>query len=98
MFIICYNVVLEYTVYLQHLGGITMDPQQLAQAIAQMLEHDPEYHEIMEQVSRYEPAYLRILQNLSPEDRDALELYIGACEDAQYHRIYPAYRLGQAKR
>ena len=72
-----------------------MDPRELLFAIGRMLEYDPEFQEIMEEVERYKPAYLRIMERLSPEDRDAMILYIGACEAAQYHRVYPAYRLGQ---
>ena len=74
-----------------------MDPNELALAIGQMLEGDWEFAQIMDQVARHEPECLRILERLSPEDREALELYIAACEDAQYHRVYPAYRLGYRK-
>ena len=72
-----------------------MDPKKLAMAISHLLEDDQEYCDIMPLVEQYEPAYRRILAGLSSEDREALELYVAACEDAQYHRIYPAYRLGK---
>lgn len=72
-----------------------MDPKKLALAISRMLVDDREFQQIMDQVARYEPDYRRILAGLSPRDREVLELYVAACEDAQYHRVYPAYRLGR---
>lgn len=71
-----------------------MDPRNLSAAIDQLIKHDQEYQQIQEQIKKHDPAYLRIIAGLSLWERDELELYIAACEDAQYHRIYPAYRLG----
>ena len=72
-----------------------MDTKVLLEEINKLLEHDAEYQQIKAQIEKHEPAYLRILAQLSQEDRESLELYIAFCEDAQYHRIYPAYHIGR---
>ena len=72
-----------------------MDRQELAAAINGLLARDKEFQELYNKVEQYEPEHQRILAALSPEDRELLELYIAACEEAQYYRIYPAYRLGR---
>lgn len=41
-----------------------------------------------------EPAFHQIRDRLSPEEQDALDLYISACEEFNYTYIRAAYQLG----
>ena len=41
-----------------------------------------------------EPAFHQIRDKLSEEERDALDLYISACEEINYTYIRSAYQLG----
>lgn len=63
--------------------------------INELLKDDPVHAELLARVEKLEPEYLRICRMLSEEDREVLSDYIAACEELDYHRIFPAYRLGR---
>lgn len=60
-----------------------------------MLKDDPVHRELLARVEKLEPEYLRICATLSEADQELLSDYIGACEEVDYYRIYPAYQLGR---
>ena len=57
-------------------------------------EHDKEFLEIMHSKELVEDACVRILNNLSAEDREMVENYITHCEDMEYRRGQIAYQVG----
>lgn len=56
---------------------------------------DPEHMELLARVEALEPEYKRIKAALPPADQEILDDYIAACEELEYHRIFPAYQLGK---
>ena len=71
-----------------------MDYKQINEGINALLENDSVHQELLDRVNALEPDYLRILSQLPKADQELLSDYIAACEELDYHRIYPAYRLG----
>ena len=51
----------------------------------------------LEDVKAREPAFLAIRDTLTEAQRDALDDYIGACEDLEHSRTLLAYELGREK-
>lgn len=72
-----------------------MTNNDLIHQINDLLENDPVHKELLARVQSLEPDYLRISRTLSPEDQELLSDYIAACEELDFHRIYPAYQLGK---
>ena len=46
--------------------------------------NDPDYQACLEEVRRWEPAYLAILDSLPEMQRRSLEKYISACEELDH--------------
>ena len=40
-------------------------------------------------------AYEDAVKDLSPDQKDAIECYIGACEELEFSLVYVAYQLGR---
>ena len=56
---------------------------------------DPWHRECLAETARWEPQFLKIRDSLSPEDQEALDFYIAACEQLRSSFIYPAYEVGR---
>ena len=69
-----------------------------ANQVQELLEHDPEYKQMMAELVQAEEAYLKIMAKLSPEDRETVEHYIALCEDVEYQKTHTAFRVGKMLR
>ena len=47
------------------------------------------------EVDNHTPAYAQALETLTPQQREAVEDYIAACEELEYARIFVAYTIGR---
>ena len=47
------------------------------------------------EVTNRTPAYAQALETLTPQQREAVEDYIAACEELEYSRSFVAYALGR---
>ena len=69
-----------------------------ANQVQELLEHDPEYKQMMAELVQAEEEYLKIMAKLSPEDREIVEHYIALCEDVEYQKTHTAFRVGKMLR
>jgi len=56
---------------------------------------DPWCRECLEQIEKYTESFLAIRSKLTEEEREQLDLYIGACEAWCDAHIFVAYQLGR---
>lgn len=64
------------------------------QEMYDLAREDPWCKECLAHVAELEPGFLRLRDNLNPDEQAVLDSYINACEEASFSLIYPAYRLG----
>lgn len=64
----------------------------------EMLDHDPEFNLLLGELEQAEERYKQVLQQLSSEDQQIVERYIGLCEELDYQKIHTAYKCGRLRR
>lgn len=62
--------------------------------VNEFLDHDPEFLELLAQQRTAEGEYLRIMDQLNEQDRQAMERYILLCEELEHKRTVTAYKCG----
>ena len=72
-----------------------MDREELWRRLISMMEQDADYQQALQQLKSAETDYLTLSASLTPEDREVLERYIGACEAMEDPLVYLAYALGK---
>ena len=72
-----------------------MNKDDLWDYLAPMMEQDPDYQQALQKLKETEPAYLALLETMTPENREILERYIGACEALDDPLIFLAYQIGK---
>lgn len=60
------------------------------------MEQDPDYQQALQRFKEAEPAYLALLETMTPENREVLERYIAAAEALDDPLIFLAYRIDQS--
>ena len=75
-----------------------MNKDELWQYLIPAMERDRDYQQALQQLKDAEPAYLALLETLSPENREVLERYIAACEAADDILLYLSYQIGTSQR
>ena len=60
------------------------------------MEQDPDYQQALQRLKEAEPAYLALLETMTPENREILERYISACEALDDPLIFLAYQIGRS--
>ena len=63
--------------------------------VTELAKKDGLYQEMLAACALLEPAYLAVLEKLSPDDRQTLEAYITACEDKENRFAQMAYQFGK---
>ena len=59
------------------------------------MEQDPNYQQALQVLKEAEPAYLALLETLTPENQEILNRYIAACEALDDPLIFLAYQIGK---
>ena len=59
---------------------------------------DPEFRWYQNMVQNTEKVYLEVCESLSPEQKQAVEDYIAACEDLDDYLTVLAYDLGKGRK
>ena len=59
---------------------------------------DPEFRWYQNMVQNTEKVYLEVCESLSPEQKQAVEDYIAACEDLDDYLTVQAYDLGKGRK
>jgi hypothetical protein len=65
--------------------------------VTELAKKDGEFQTLLASCAELEPAYLAVLEKLTPEDRQSLEAYITACEDKENRFAQIAYRFGKSR-
>lgn len=73
-----------------------MDREILWETLVPMMGKNEEYQQALQRVRETEEAYLAILETLTPDKRETLERYIGACEALDDCLLFLAYQIGLA--
>ena len=60
------------------------------------MEQDPDYQQALQRLKEAEPAYLALLETMTPENREILERYISACEALDDPLNFLAYQIGRS--
>lgn len=66
--------------------------------VQEILDHDPEFNQLLAQLEQAEIEYRRVMDTLPPEDQEIIENYIALCEDVEYQKTHTAYRCGRMHR
>lgn len=74
---------LAYTVAKQRKGEKAMTFDEYYKTSRRLASEDAFYQSLMADLKKREKAFLRIRENLSEEDEEALDLYIAACEELE---------------
>ena len=56
---------------------------------------DPDYQQALQRLKDVEPAYLDLLETMTPENREIRETYIAAAEALDDPLIFLAYQIGK---
>ena len=72
-----------------------MEDQELILEVLHRSKNNTWCQECLENVQRYEEAYHCILNKLTEEEQEQLDLYIGACEALCESHMFIAFELGQ---
>ena len=56
---------------------------------------NPWCRECAREVENRTESYENAVRHLTPEQQDAVERYIAACEEMEYSRVFVAYQLGK---
>ena len=72
-----------------------MDREELWHRLVPLMEQDEDYQQALQQLKAAEADYLTLSETLTPENREILERYIGACEDMEDPLVYLAFVLGK---
>ena len=75
-----------------------MNTDKLWQHLRPMLGQNPEYQQALQRLKDIEPDYLKLLETLSPGQRDILERYIAATEALDDPLLFLAYQIGVHQR
>ena len=73
-----------------------MNKDDLWDYLVPMMEQDPDYQQALQKLKETEPAYLALLETMTPENREILERYIAACEALDDPLIFLAYQIGRS--
>ena len=71
-----------------------MKNEEILQEVLFRSKEDPWCKECLQQVQKYEEAFLAIRGKLSEAEQEQLDLYIGACEAWCDSHIFVAFQLG----
>ena len=74
-----------------------MEYEKLWNDLLDEAQRDEEYRWHLEAVRHAETEYLAVCETLSPDQRQAVEDYIAACEAQDDYMVTLAYRLGRRK-
>ena len=72
-----------------------MDREELWHRLVPLMEQDEDYQQALQQLKAAEADYLTLSETLTPENREILERYIGACEAMEDPLVYLAFVLGK---
>ena len=72
-----------------------MDREELWHRLVPLMEQDEDYQQALQQLKTAEADYLTLSETLTPEKREILERYIGACEAMEDPLVYLAFVLGK---
>ncbi|MBE6941154.1 MAG: hypothetical protein E7455_02555 [Ruminococcaceae bacterium] len=72
-----------------------MDRDELWIHLVLRMELDPDYQQALQNLKDAEPAYLALLETMTPENREILERYIAASEALDDPLIFMAYQIGK---
>lgn len=72
-----------------------MDRDELWIHLVLRMELDPDYQQALQKLKDAEPAYLALLETMTPENREILERYIAASEALDDPLIFMAYQIGK---
>ena len=73
-----------------------MNKDELWDYLVPMMEQDPDYQQALQKLKETEPAYLALLETMTPENQEILERYIAACEALDDPLIFLAYQIGRS--
>lgn len=60
-----------------------------------LLRHDPDFQQLLEQLQKAETGYLSVIEKLPPTDIERIEEYIALCEEVDYQKTCTAYYYGK---
>ena len=72
-----------------------MENQIILREVLHHAKEDPWCRECMNHIQKYEDAFHSIRNQLTEEEQEQLDLYIGACEAWCESHIFVAYELGR---
>ncbi|MBE6941147.1 MAG: hypothetical protein E7455_02520 [Ruminococcaceae bacterium] len=72
-----------------------MNKDELWVHLVMKMEQDPDYQQALQRLKEAEPAYLALLETMTPENQEILNRYIAAAEALDDPLIFLAYQIGK---
>ena len=72
-----------------------MENLRILEEVLRRSKHDPWCRECLAEIQKHEETFLAIRSGLTEEEREQLDLYIGACEAWCESHMFVAFQLGR---